>query len=384
MAQSAIGLRILFIAPAPRAGTVQYTHNLANALVKRGHRVMLATGVGFEMADYPRSYEALEVFDRYRPRLLRFSRFLWQYMSFRPQIVHLQGAQHPALYFLLCALLAALGTRRFVYSPQDMLPNMRHTHHMRALRFLYARMHHVFLNAKQNTPLVEALGVPRERITVLPIPDLTAFVRDGVPAEIPEIPSGRKVVLCFGLIEPRKGISTLLAAAPEVIRQEPHALILIVGKPLMDLAPLERQLTELGLHQHVRLLPGYVSFAQMAGYFTVARLLVLPYESGWNSGVLASAFGFGKPVVATRVGGAHEAIRDEATGLLVPPKDPVALAHALVRLLRDDELYARMVMTIQQAAGDISWDTIARVTEARYTDVLTNGVDCGISQAREH
>jgi D-inositol-3-phosphate glycosyltransferase len=385
MAQSTTGLRILFIAPAPRAGTIQYTHNLANALVQRGHRVMLATGVGFELAEFPRSYEALEVFDRYKPRLLRLGRFFWQYMTFRPQIIHLQGAQHPALYILLWALLTALGARHFVYTPQDVLPNSRGPNHIRAFRFLYARMRHVFLNAKQNAPLViDNFGVPQERITVLPIADLTAFVRDRAPAEPRDIPSGRKVVLCFGLIEPRKGISTLLSAAPEVLRQEPNVLILIVGKPLMDLAPFERQLTECGLHQHVRLLPGYVSFAQMAGYFTIARLLVLPYENGWNSGVLASAFGFGKPVVATRVGGFDEVVKDEVTGLLVPPKDPVALAHALVRLLRDDELYARMTKMVQQAAGDTSWDTIAQVTEASYADVLTNGADCEVSQAREH
>ena len=382
---STSGHRILFIAPAPRAGTVQYTHNLANALVQRGHRVVLATGVGFELADYPRGYEALEVFDRYKPRPLRLGRFLWRCMTFRPQIVHLQGAQHPALYILLWALLTAVGARHFVYTPQDVLPNARGRHHIRAFRFLYARMRHVFLNAKQNEPLVIThFGVPPERITVLPMADLTAFVRESPPAAPRDIPQGAKVVLCFGLIEPRKGIDTLLSAAPEVVRQEPDALILIVGKPLMDLAPLERQLSALDLRKHVRIMPGYVGFAEMAGYFSTARLLVLPYEEGWNSGVLASAIGFGKPVVATRVGGFDEVVKDEVTGLIVPPKDPVALATALVRLLRDDELCARMSQSVQAAAGEISWDAIARVTEACYVRVLVNGAYCHVSQAREY
>lgn len=385
MTNSSDGLRIVFIAPAPRAGTVQYTHNLANALVQRGHRVMLVTGVGFELADYPRSYEALEVFDRYRPRPLRLIRFLWKCMIFRPQIVHLQGAQHPALYILLWAILRMLRITCFVYTPQDVLPNSLRPYHIRAFRFLYARMRHVFLNAKQNEPLVvDNFVVPRERITVLPIADLTSFVREHITAEPPAIPPGKKVVLCFGLIEPRKGIHTLLAAAPELFRQVPDALLLIVGKPLMDIAPLERQLTQLGLQERVRLVPQYVSFAQMAGYFTAARLLVLPYENGWNSGVLASAFGFGKPVIATRVGGFEEVVADESTGLLVPSRDPAALAHALVRLLQDDVLYASMVKNVQQAAKDISWDSIAQVTEARYADVLGMGADCAVSQARQH
>ncbi len=376
-------LRVLFIAPAPRAGTVQYTHNLANALVERGHRVTLVTGIGFELADYPRKYTAMEVFDRYRPRPLRLCRFLWHCLTCRPQIIHLQGAQHPALYILLWAMLRLIGGASFVYTPQDVLPNSLRPYHIRAFRFLYARMRHVFLNAKQNEPLVvENFAVPRERITVLPIADLTAFAREHVAAEPPEIPVGSRVVLCFGLIEPRKGIHTLLAAAPEVLRQVPNALLLIVGKPLMDLAPLERQLNELGLQERVRLVPQYVSFAQMAGYFTAARLLVLPYENGWNSGVLASAFGFGKPVIATRVGGFDEVVTDESTGLLVPPKDPVALAQAIVRLLRDEALYTRMVANVQAAAGEISWEAIARITEGRYADVLEIGADCAVSQAR--
>ncbi len=382
---AADGLRILFIAPAPRAGTVQYTHNLADALAQRGHRVVLATGVGFELADYPRSYEAIEVFDRYRPRPLRLLRFLWTCLTFRPQVVHLQGAQHPALYILLWAMLRMLGSTCFVYTPQDVLPNSLRPYHIRAFRYLYARMRHVFLNAKQNEALViDNFGVLPDRITVLPIADLTAFVRKHVIPEPPDIPPGKKVVLCFGLIEPRKGIHTLLSAAPEVLRQVPEALLLIVGKPLMDIAPLQRQLTDLGLLERVRLVPQYVSFAQMAGYFSAAQLLVLPYENGWNSGVLASAFGFGKPVIATRVGGFDEVVQDEVTGLLVPAKDPAALAQAIARLLIDEELYARMAENVQVAARNISWEAIARTTEARYEDVLGIGANCAVSQARQH
>jgi glycosyltransferase involved in cell wall biosynthesis len=377
------GLRILFIAPAPRAGTVQYTHNLANALVQRGHSVTLVTGIGFELATYPKSYHAMEVFDRYRPRPLRLWRFLWHCGTFRPQVIHLQGAQHPALYILLWALLRLLGNDCFVYTPQDVLPNSWRPYHIRAFRFLYARMRHVFLNAKQNEPLViEHFGVPRHRITVLPIADLTAFVRTQVTSEPPHISAEAQVILCFGLIEPRKGIHTLLSAAPEVLRQIPNAMLLIVGKPLMDIAPLERQVAELGLQERVRLVPRYVSFAEMAGYFTAARLLVLPYESGWNSGVLASAFGFGKPVIATRVGGFDEVVDDEQTGLLVPPKDPPALARAIIRLLRDDALYTRMVENVQRAAGEISWEVIARMTDERYMGVLETGGVCAAPQAR--
>ena len=55
-------MRILKISPTARAGTPQYAHNLANALVDLGHEVAMVTAVGYEMTPYPRKYEVLEVF----------------------------------------------------------------------------------------------------------------------------------------------------------------------------------------------------------------------------------------------------------------------------------------------------------------------------------
>lgn len=375
-------LCILFIAPAPRAGTMQYTHNLANALARRGHRVQLATGLGFELKDQPRLYEVIEAFDRFRPRPLRIACLLWSYLNFRPHIVHLQGAQHPAIYILLWAVLRLLGAARFVYTPHDVLPNTLRPYHIRALRFLYARMQHVFLNARQNEALViDNFHVPRSCITVLPMADLTAFVRESVAPEHPRLPAGARLVLCFGLIEPRKGIGTLIAAAPQIVEQFPTALVMIVGKPLMDIAPLERDIAQAGLSEHVRLVPGYASFAQMRGYFERAHVIVLPYENGWNSGVLACAFGFGKPVVATRVGGFDEVVEDGQTGLLVPARDPAALAQAVVRVLSDDVLYAHMSREIQQVAASISWDQIAQASEDCYRTVLGASATSPVSGA---
>lgn len=129
------------------------------------------------------------------------------------------------------------------------------------------------------------------------------------------------------------------------------------------------------------MVPQYVSFAQMAGYLPRGSWCCRT-KNGWNSGVLASAFGFGKPVIATRVGGFDEVVSDESTGLLVPPKDPAVLAQAIVRLLRDDVLYARMVTNVRQAAAEISWEAIASITAARYADVVGIGADCAVSQVR--
>ncbi len=80
----------------------------------------------------------------------------------------------------------------------------------------------------------------------------------------------------------------------------------------------------------------------MAAYFQKASLVALPYLSASTSGLLTTAYVFGKPVVATRVGALPEYVQEGETGLLVPPADAQRLAEAIVRLLTDDALRAQM------------------------------------------
>ena len=365
-------MRVLFIVPASRAGTVQYTHNLANALSDRGHEVAVISGIEYELAAYARSYELLETFDRFLPRpfrLVRATRFI---LGFRPHIVHMQGAQHPGVYLWMCRILKAMLDVQIVYSPQDVLPNKLKFRTTQTFRKLYSKMSYVFLNAQQNLDLiVEHFFVERNRVRVLPIPNLMAFVRNGVIPKRPDIEDDRLVVLCFGLIEPRKGIAPLVQAFASVRAAIPKAHLYIVGKPYMDIGPIDKLIRTSDLSQHVTLIPRYVSFSEMSGLFHRADLVVLPYESGWNSGVLSTALGFGKPIIATTVGGFTEVIEDQVTGVLVPPGNREALASALITCLRNSELRDRLGNNAQTQSEQTSWKTIAIETECVYTSIGT-------------
>ena len=87
---------------------------------------------------------------------------------------------------------------------------------------------------------------------------------------------------------------------------------------------------------------GFVSEAERARLFARASVVALPYVEASGSGVLPLAHAYGKPVVASAVGGLADAVDDGRTGLLVPPGDPEALATAIVRLLHDDALRRRL------------------------------------------
>lgn len=363
-------MKILLIAPAGKAGTIQYTHNLANHLAKLGHSLTLATAVDFELRAFRKDYQVIEVFDRFKPRPLKLYRFFKALAKFKPDIVHFQGAQHPGVYLGLCFLLRLFTRSPFVYTPQDVLPNYESRFHILAFKYLYRQFQHIFLNADNNQQdIVSLFGVPPDKISILSIPDLLAFLTEDLVPEEPAIPVNKQVLLCFGLIEPRKGIHTLLQAMPAVIRAIPEAVLLIVGKPLEDIQPYVEEISQLNLTDSVTLVPEYVSFNAMAGFFQRAEIVVLPYYSGWNSGVISSAFSFKKPVIATDIAGFKDVIEANKTGLIVPPKNAESLAEAIIRLLQDKALQSTLVDNAVHIQRD-TWQTIAKKTEAVYQHVI--------------
>ncbi len=363
-------MKILLIAPAGKAGTIQYTHNLANALVKKGNKVLLATAVDFELKPFFKAYRFLEVFDRFRPHPLKLGRFFYQLLRFKPDIVHLQGAQHPAVYLILCGLIRLFCKAPFVYTPQDVLPNHKGKFHIQAFRHLYKQFDHIFLNTSNNQQdIVKLFQVSANKISILSIPDLLAFLTDELSPKIPPMPGAKHVLLCFGLIEPRKGIHTLIEAMPEVISQLPDTLLFIVGKPLEPIQPYQNSIAELQLQAHVKLVPEYVSFEDMAGYFYSSDIVILPYYSGWNSGVISSAFSFKKPVIATDVAGFKDVIEDGKTGVIVPPKDAKSLAEQIVKLLKNKQMQAELIANAVESVKANSWEKIAEDTIEIYKKI---------------
>lgn len=361
-------MRVLFVIPSPVGGTVQYTHNLANALVDLGHEVLVATAIDFELKPFARRYDVVEVFDGTTPHPGRFAALLRAVRRLSPQVIHFQGAQHPEFYLLMWSVLRPFTGARFVWTPQDVLSNARRPWHMKTYRAVYRRMEHVFLNARQNAGMIsDYFGVTPDRVTVLPIPDLVAFARDDLVPEPPnDVPPGRRLVLCFGLIEPRKGIDTLIDAFAHVRARAPEAFLLVVGKALTDVEPYRQAITRHGLEADARIVDRYATFAELVGLFRTAHVVTLPYHQGWNSGVLATAFGFGKPVVVTAVGGFDEVVASGHTGLVVPPRDPVALADALVAALTDPDLYGRMAAAAAVEGTKASWQAVATTTAEAY------------------
>jgi glycosyltransferase involved in cell wall biosynthesis len=170
-------------------------------------------------------------------------------------------------------------------------------------------------------------------------------------------------VLFFGRIREYKGLKYLIEAEPLITARVPEARIVIAGEG----EPFEKY-ERMMINQDHFIVHNYrIPDEMVARLFQEACIIALPYIEASQSGVLAVAYAFGKPVVSTAVGGIPEALEHGQTGYLVPPRDSRRLAEAIVALLQDSELRGEMGRkALEKAERELSWRDIARRTLRVY------------------
>jgi glycosyltransferase involved in cell wall biosynthesis len=215
----------------------------------------------------------------------------------------------------------------------------------------------------------ERIGVPPERFTT--VPNGVAPLRDPIGRPAARAALGldpvQPVVLTVGRLTHMKGQWHLVDAVPALLARFPELAVVLVGDgPLRE--ALEKRAAALGVGPAVRF-AGHRSDARQL--LAAADVFALPSRHEGMPLVALEAMEAGLPVVGTRVTGTEEVVADGATGALVRPGDPAALAAALGRLLADPELRLR-----QGAAGRARYlachtrERMARDTAAVYDAVL--------------
>ena len=183
--------------------------------------------------------------------------------------------------------------------------------------------HRMVANSRAAADQLMAQGVPAGRIDLVPNGiDLSLFpVRD-------QRPQPRTVAMVARLFE-EKRIDVLIAAAPLIVARFPDVKFHIVGDgPCRE--QLIAQARDAGVLPQVQFM-GHRD--DVPAILAAADLFVLPSQSEASPNVIIEAMAAGLPVIASRVGGIPELVTDGATGHLVPPADPNALAAAILDLL---------------------------------------------------
>ncbi|PWU24738.1 MAG: hypothetical protein C5B48_04835 [Candidatus Rokuibacteriota bacterium] len=290
----------------------------------------------------------------------------------RIQIVHSYNF-YPNMFVLPAARLA--GVPVVIASIRDMGAYLTPAR-QRAQQVMCRLAHSVVANAEAVRQWLVVQGYQAHKITVIPngidpgrfaLPAGASGLRQelGLPPACP-------LIAAISRLSPSKGLEYFLQAARVIAAKRDDAHFLLVG----EAAPWDRGYGEqlaayvdrLGLTRRVIFTGLRLDVPRILSEITVS---VLPSLTEGLSNVLLESMAAGVPVVATRVGGNPEAVEDEVTGLLVPPRDPGALATAILRMLDDRELATRFGLASRRlVAQRFSIAGAVRETERLYCELL--------------
>lgn len=169
-----------------------------------------------------------------------------------------------------------------------------------------------------------------------------------------------RVILFFGLVREYKGLMDLIRAMSFL--RDLHVTCLVAGEFYDDPRPYMSEISALGLHDFIRVDNGYIPGDQVETYFAASDVVVLPYLSATQSGIVQTAYYFERPVICTSVGGLPEVVDHDRTGLLVPPHRPDALADA-IRRYYEEHLEPALTDGIRHAKDRFSWDRVVETIE---------------------
>ncbi|MBK5273442.1 MAG: glycosyltransferase family 4 protein [Desulfuromonadales bacterium] len=173
-------------------------------------------------------------------------------------------------------------------------------------------------------------------------------------------PDKRLHLLFFGFVRPYKGLDVLLKAIS--LLKEHDISLIIAGEFWHDKEEYLKLINDLAISGNVEIIDRYVTDHEMSQYFTWADLVVLPYRKSITSGVIATAYGFKKPVLATNVGGFYEVIQEGYTGKIVAADDPQAFADGILWFLANQQIdFAENVAAF--TSQNMSWSSLVDAIE---------------------
>ena len=184
--------------------------------------------------------------------------------------------------------------------------------------------------------------------------------------ELLSIDNNEKIILFFGFVREYKGLKHLINALGYLKNNQEKSgnmpRLFIVGDFDGNKEEYLKLIEKNSIEDNVTVVDGYVPDREVEKYFSAANLVVLPYESATQSGIVQIAYGFRKPVIVTRVGGLPEVVEDMVTGLIVEPNDDEGLSKA-ISCFFDEALEDKLVEGIKDREYRFSWDRMREALE---------------------
>lgn len=218
--------------------------------------------------------------------------------------------------------------------------------------------------------LTEIYEIPQEMIAFIPhgIPD-TIYEEQGIYNDIINL-EGKEIILTFGLLSPGKGLEVMIKAMPSIIKENPNAVYLILGKTHPHVLEktgdvyrekLKELIKSLNLEKNVIFHNKFVDLDILIKYIKTSTVYSIPYlnKEQITSGTLAYAIGSGAAVVSTPFWHAEELLAD-GRGIMVPFKNSKSLAQEINILLGDSEKRQKIRRKAYDYSRSMIWSEVAK------------------------
>ena len=364
----------------PLGFTTPYDDRLASALGKRGHDVHLLTSPFLlDRTPQPNGYVREELFIPWSSRLLQRAprarlrrlvkgaeylpsvrRLLRRIEELAPDVVHVQWLSRPELDVRWLRRIAA--RHPLVFTAHNAMPRRERAYPAwKEALTLAAR---VVVHSGQAVERLADFGVDRAKLVRVAHPVFDS------PGQLEVEPPSGKTLLFFGLIRRYKGLDVLVRALPEIQSRVPDARLVVAGDPLDPVTPVQELAVSLSVNDAIEWKLGFVPEAEVAPLVASAAAVVLPYREIESSGVLALAFGHGRPAVVSDLGAVGDAVREFGAGRAVPAENPAALAAACAELLTDPGALRAAYEGALAARAALTWEQAALAHEELYEELI--------------
>lgn len=365
-------MRIALIGPVYpyKGGISHYTGLLYKELVKQGHQVHLHS-FKFQYPSFLYHKEQKDERDsQFKIADTNYSIHTMNPLNWLsaarkiskddPELVVFQW-WHP--YFMPCfwSLCKLLKKRKILFICHNVFPHERFPMD-RFLTKLMLRQGDYFIT-QSRMDAEDLLSVkPDASYVVTPHPSYNVFKLKNLSVqearELLQIQDQTKVLLFFGFVREYKGLKYLLRAMPEIREKVSDIQLWIVGDFGKDKDEYMELIRDMDIGEQIKVVEGYIADAEVEKYFAASDLVVLPYVSATQSGIVQIAYGLERPVLVTDVGGLPDVVTDRKTGYVVESQSPHAIAEA-VRDYFEQNRQEEFAANIREEEERFSWSTFA-------------------------
>lgn len=364
--------------PPDIGGAAAHIYELSTALLKQGNEVYVIAFTTNPHLKKDQEINGIEVYRIYTPPIRLAGLIVCSFKAWLRLRALIKDKNIDLIHYhnlLPCALVARFTTnipKVQTEHSSGFLMAVEKGEYKRLYRWLFSQSDYVIGASQVLVDNLIKYGVSRDK---------TSFIGSGVDVERfnPTVDGGEvreryckkpneDIILCPARLDPVKGVRYLIRAIPYIIKQNDSPRLLIVGDgPEME--KLNQEIVRLQIADRVTF-AGRIPNSEMPKYYAASDIVVLPSLMEGTSVAGLEAIATGKPLVGTNVGGNPQIIADGETGILVPPKNPEELAHAITSLLSDKGKRTAMGLKARKRAeSEFSWQIIARKIQDIYYSV---------------